>query len=65
MPNRSKKELTQFEKEVTNTLIQHDAVEFISQTNDKNLFMDPKKAQAFLKETKEKIEELYQKSLQL
>ena len=65
MPNRSKKELTQFEKEVTNTLIQHDAVEFISQTNDKNLFMDPRKDQALLKETKEKIEELYQKSLQL
>lgn len=62
---KTNKKLFEFEKKVVNTLMESDALTFIQSANNDKLVLDPEKTQEFLKQTMDKIKDLYDESLNL
>ena len=62
---RKYRKLFDFEKKVTETLLAYDSMEFIHASNGRDLVLDPKRAQDFLRDAIEKLEDLYEESKSL
>lgn len=62
---RKHRKLFDFEKKVTDALLAYDPMEFIQASKGRDLVLDPKRAQDFLRDAIEKFEDLYEESKSL